>query len=117
MAEFRKGSMIQRRLDGLWGFLGLKHIGIYVGDGRVIHFSGTRKKEKDARIVKSSLAEFARGGRVSCRAAPKNDAHAAAVCRRAEEYYSHGSNGFDGKYSLAFRNCEDFAVRCYEVEY
>ena len=118
MSELIKGSIIQRPMDGMAGLLFYKHIGIYVGHNQVIHYHGEgKKKKKSARIIKTSLQDFANGKHVKTRTAPKNTAHAEAICKEAEMIFEQRNNEYDRKYNLIFRNCESFAKHCYEVEY
>jgi len=111
------GSMIQRRLDGIY-FL-YKHVGIYIGGEDVIHFSGTYKKNKAVKIDKTTLKGFAgpKRKKVSIRQKPKNTIHGKAVCDEAKRIYRDPNNKFNNNYNFVFKNCEDFAVHCYEVEY
>ena len=113
------GSMIQRRLDGIY-FL-YKHVGIYIGgkDKEVIHFSGINKKNPAAKIKKTTLDGFAgqKKKKVSIRQKPKNTIHGKAVCDEAEKIFCDPNNEFNNNYDPVFKNCEDFAVHCYEVEY
>lgn len=108
---FPLGSMVQRRLDGPVGWV-YKHVGIYVGDGQVIHVFGPDKKQRGARIMMSTLEEFGRGHRVTVRAAPKCREHGEAVARKARALWGDPGNKYDGRYSAFLNNCEDFAREC-----
>ena len=78
------------------------HHGIYVGNGEVIHNS---KRHGKPNLRKTSLAEFAKGRRVSVVDGAYHDYDAA---RRAERALYWGI----GDYTLLFNNCEHFARHC-----
>jgi homoaconitase/3-isopropylmalate dehydratase large subunit len=119
------GSVIQRPLDGMKGVL-YKHLGIYIGGEKVIHFYGEREKDKNARVIKTNLSEksdLAKPGfaadekQISIKKKPKNANHAKAVCDEAKSICSDPKNKYNGKYHFALKNCEDFVKHCYQVEY
>jgi len=114
------GSVIQRRLDGIEGVL-YKHLGIYIGDEKVIHFYGEGKKDKKARVTETPLigkSGFAADEKkISIKKKPKNANHAKAVCDEAKLICSDLHNKYNGKYNAISKNCEDFVKHCYEVEY
>ena len=94
-----------------------KHIGIYIGNGEVIHFNGegVRNKSK-ATIREDSLKGFLdkSDNKLSIRKYPKNEQHAKAIVDEAKKIYNSKNNK---KYNLVFNNCEVFAKHCYEVKY
>jgi len=109
------GSMIQRsldtgkfKLDFILNFF-YKHVGIYIGDGQVIHFY------KEVKEV--TLCEFAQSKKIHLRQIPKNIIHGKAVCEEAKKICYNPNNEYNNNYSFFFKNCEDFAVSCYEIEY
>src|SRR5690606_36720399 len=111
------GTIIKRELFGWWGWC-FWHMGVYVGNGMVVHFNGEIKKAKYARLILEPLESFARNQKWRVHVRPRNAAHGEAVCREALRLLELGSrSGFDGKYDLFWRNCEDFCVRCYQVAY
>lgn len=81
------------------------HHGIYLGDGRVIHFSGVSRGKHAATIRRTTLERFAAGGPIVV-VAYANAAPAAVVLARAVSRL--GSSG----YNLFGNNCEHFARWC-----
>ncbi len=119
--QLQQGSIIKRRLRGWYTrytwLLGVQwHMGIYVGQGQVIHFNG-EWSSANAMVCKESLQQFANGERLFIHAAPKDNHHAAAVCARAERILSGHDHAFNNKYSFVFNNCEDFSVTCFRTRY
>lgn len=87
------------------------HYGVYVGNGRVVHFCSTTRNELDslsADIVETSLSRFANGDPVSVdtQIVPMFDRE--EVVRRARR--SIGTKL--GTYNLLSNNCEHFANWC-----
>lgn len=115
------GTIIQRPLKekGLKRPLSLfyKHVGIYVGNDDVIHFSPKDSSEpkNKATIIKTSLDEFANGKKIGVRKKPKDLIHGKAICEEAERIYCNPGE-YKKKYNPFSRNCEDFAKHCYEVK-
>ncbi len=93
------------------------HTGIYVGKGRVVHFGerGPGEPLRAQQVAECSLEEFSRGEKVRVGLQPRNPAHARAVVRQAYALLRKSDNGFDGKYNLVLRNCEDFTRHCSRV--
>ncbi len=114
--EFVPGTILKRSLGGWYGWI-YCHMGIYVGDGRVIHFNGEKQKSRNAVLRKDSLAKFADGRPVKVHAVPRNDAHARAVCAEAERLLREEQNDFNNRYHFVSNNCESFCVNCFEVRY
>ncbi|MCK5522856.1 MAG: lecithin retinol acyltransferase family protein [Thiomargarita sp.] len=110
------GSAIQRRLAGIEGVL-YKHVGIYIGDEKVIHFYGEGKKDKKAKVIETTLSDFGNEEEIRIKKKPQNANHAKAVCDEAKSICSDSKNEYNGKYSAILKNCEDFVKHCYEVEY
>ena len=99
--ELRRGDHI--RVGSPWT---AHHDGIYLGDGLVIHMTGTPDGGKDAaRVQIASLARFAAGRPVTVRrssgAHDPEDIVARAMSRLGE-----------GDYNLIFNNCQHFARWC-----
>ena len=109
------GSIIKRDLDGVPGVV-YAHVGIYVGDGRVIHFDGEAFGDRDGRVREVSLPQFTKGRPHKVSAEPRSEQHGAAVVGEARRILGNPSTWND-TYNFAFRNCEDFAQHCFEVEY
>ena len=114
--QIEAGSIIQRRLEVPLGPL-YNHVGIFVSEDQVIHFNGERKGDRDAVIKIESLDDFAAGYEVKVRANPEDDDHAFAIVQEAQRQYTILENNFDRQYSLFWKNCDDFAVHCYEIKF
>lgn len=119
--RFEPGSIVKRRLTGWYTafswIVGIEwHMGVYVGDGMVIHLN-SEKKSVGARVCKVTLREFAAGESVVLHAAPRNPSHARAVGSEATRQLECAQNGFNDNYCFAWNNCEDFCVACYQVHY
>ena len=114
--QFKAGSIIQRRIAGLVGRF-YKHMGIFVSENEVVHFNGIRKGDCDAIIMSESLDEFAAGFKVTVKACPLDDDHAFAIVKEARRQYNTLENDFDRKYCFRGKNCEDFAVYCFQIEF
>jgi Lecithin retinol acyltransferase len=84
---------------------GYTHHGIYLGDGTVIGYSGEPWRKCDARIGRTSVEEFARGGRVDVRRYGCRD-DAETTVERAESRID------ETDYNLLRNNCEHFAAWC-----
>ena len=83
------------------------HHGIYVGEGRVIHFDGEPFLGRPARIRETGLDAFLNGGRpISVRR--RDPLPPSEVVLRAERALQSGF----GAYRVFFRNCEHFATWC-----
>lgn len=88
-----------RRPGGYW------HHGIDCGDGTVIHYTGEPIEKLDARIRRTPLEGFLRGGRlrtVKYRSASDPE----TVVQRAQSRLG------EGMYHLVSNNCEHFAHWC-----
>ena len=112
---YEHGTILQRPLIGRLGKL-YKHVGIYIGKNRVIHFNGMGPGDKQvARLHTVSLSEFSDSQPVSVRLEPCNKRHGRAIVRYARQLQREHSNPYNHRYSFAFRNCEDFCRHCYRV--
>ena len=114
--QFKAGSIIQRPIADAVGRI-YKHMGIFVSEQEVIHFNGTRKGDCNAKIKSESLDEFAAEFKVTVKACPLDDDHASAVVKEARRQYNTLENDFNRKYSFRGKNCEDFAVHCYQIKF
>jgi hypothetical protein len=116
------GSLVKRRLQGWYAWVswlvGIRwHMGVYVGEGMVIHYNG-EKKSISACLCKEPLTAFAAGGQILLHAAPHDQQHGAAICAEAERLWREEDSRYNsGNYDFAFHNCEDFCVACYEAAY
>ena len=81
------------------------HHGIDCGNGTVIHYSGGVGRKVNACVQRSTLEEFAEGRRVEVMS-HERCLLPDAVIARAESRLGEAS------YSLAFNNCEHFALWC-----
>jgi hypothetical protein len=98
--------------------LAFSHHGIYVGDGRVVHYGSLTHSLAGGPVEEVSLARFAQGHRVSVRL------HAAPRFRWDEVIRRARSRVGENSYRLLSNNCEHFCEWClhgqqrsYQVEY
>jgi hypothetical protein len=97
-AGLSRGDHICARRPG-----GIRHDGIYLGDGQVIHMASTPGQGKrGARVQVSTLSEFASGQPVTIRPYANPD-DPEVIIRRAMSRLGEGG------YNLAFNNCQHFA--------
>ncbi|MEX2665201.1 lecithin retinol acyltransferase family protein [Candidatus Uabimicrobium amorphum] len=113
---YKKGTVIKRQLQGFWGLF-FNHIGIYIGNDKVIHFTGTQKKERSAVISLDALERFACGYKVYVHREPNCPRHGENIAKTAKEVLQNKANMYNNKYSFVLKNCEDFVKYCYEAEY
>ena len=94
-----RGDHIRARRQGYW------HHGIDCGDGTVIHYTGELLHHRNASVRRTTMAEFAKGGKIE---AVAHETHHApeAVIERAE------SRRGEAGYHLLANNCEHFAEWC-----
>ena len=94
------------------------HHGIYIGNGRIIHFAVIDKEtERDpykAVVHECDIASFLRGGELEVRVYDKDELQ---YVRKADDVMklarcSIGEKGYD----LIKNNCEDFSNRCAYVK-
>lgn len=84
---------------------GYTHHGLYIGNGRVIHFSGENNSKTQAKIIETSITNFSNGGTLQKIIYKKS--------LPIEESYQRALNAIgEKKYSLIFNNCEHFATWC-----
>lgn len=81
------------------------HHGIYMGDGRVIHFSGSVKEKTYPKVVETDLSRFLKGG-ILRRRNYKERLSASETIRIAKAQL------IDENYSMVWNNCEHFATYC-----
>ena len=114
--NYEPGTILKRPLGGLAGWL-YSHMGVYVGDGTVIHFNGEKQKSRGAVLRRDTLDAFAAGRPVKLHAAPRNAHHGRAICEEAERLYQDAQNLFNHRYDWVYNNCESFCVSCFEARY
>ncbi|MGI9558377.1 MAG: lecithin retinol acyltransferase family protein [Thermodesulfobacteriota bacterium] len=95
----QKGDVIKVWRDIYW------HFGIYVGNNKVIHFSGQKRDKLCAVVKKTSLSSFAKGAGVNI-VEYDGSRSPNEVVRYAESQLGRGG------YNLVFSNCEHFAREC-----
>jgi len=82
------------------------HHGIDMGDGTVVHFSGEPLRQREARVIRESLASFACGCRLEV-------VQYRETTRSPEEVAAEALRLLDsGAYHLWRNNCEHFACYC-----
>ena len=81
------------------------HHGIYAGDGKVIHFSGSMREKKDPQVRETDLSRFLRGGKLKrCDYDRRLTGAETAGIARGQLH--------NGGYSMLWNNCEHFAAFC-----
>jgi hypothetical protein len=85
--------------------LGFVHHGLYVGNGRVVQYTGFKSWLRIGPVEEVSLAEFSRGRAVTVKRTAGRFAGAAAVARARPRV---GENF----YRLLSNNCEHFVEWC-----
>lgn len=98
--------------------LGFTHHGIYVGDGRVVHYGSITRCVPGGPVEEASLERFAQRHPVSVRTRPASRVEGEEVARRAR------SRVGENAYRLFSNNCEHFCEWClhgqqrsYQVEH
>ena len=89
-----------------------KHYGIYVGGGKVIHYSAGMGIELDAdkaKIIEGPLADFLDG---SALYVEESDEPGAFPPDRVVERAKSMLGQLHGEYNIAFNNCEHFTHWC-----
>ena len=89
---------------------GYTHHGIYVGDGKVVHYSGLARGQFRGRIEEVSLAQFAYGRSVWTRSSDLPEFAPQEVIRRAR------SRVGENRYRILRNNCEHFCEWCLHGE-
>ncbi|MFO7775727.1 MAG: lecithin retinol acyltransferase family protein [Candidatus Hydrogenedentota bacterium] len=112
-----KGAIIQRRLSGgtACDVLGIvySHMGVYVGDGKVIHLN--RRGKRDTRVVLDTLETFCAGKPWRLQRRALDDSHANSIVWTAYRIMRNQNNRYNEQYSLIGQNCEHFCRECYET--
>ncbi len=81
------------------------HHGIYIGDGKVIHFAGSIREKINPVVHETDLSRFLKDG-ILRRRDYKQGLPASKTIRIAREQLS------DRSYSMIWNNCEHFATYC-----
>ena len=89
---------------------GYTHHGIYVGDGKVVHYAGLARGQFRGRIEEVSLAQFAYGRSVWTRSSDLPAFVPQEVVRRAR------SRVGENRYRILRNNCEHFCEWCLRGE-
>lgn len=87
---------------------GYTHHGIYVGDGRVVHYSGLADGLSSGPVNEVSFDEFAGGAEVEVAIHPRRKFTPEEVVRRARSRIG------EALYCIATNNCEHFCNWCIE---
>ncbi|MBC8747320.1 hypothetical protein OKW43_001487 [Paraburkholderia sp. WC7.3g] len=85
---------------------GYEHHGIYVGNGRVVHYSGFAGSAHRGPVEEVELTRFAAGHSLSVRATPSAIYAGAEAVRRARSRLG------ENRYRLLTNNCEHFCAWC-----
>ncbi|GAB3627827.1 hypothetical protein PTE30175_04540 [Pandoraea terrae] len=85
---------------------GYEHHGIYVGEGKVIHYAGFAHSLHPAPVEESSLERFAAGHGISVKRAPCAKYVGMEAVRRARSRLG------ENEYRLLTNNCEHFCSWC-----
>jgi len=85
---------------------GYTHHGIYVGDGRVVHYAGSCRFLVRGPVEEVTVAEFADGGWIGMRVPLTSFFSPEFVVARARSRLG------ENRYSIARNNCEHFCTWC-----
>ncbi|APA88226.1 lecithin retinol acyltransferase family protein [Paraburkholderia sprentiae WSM5005] len=85
---------------------GYEHHGIYVGNGRVVHYAGFAGSVHRGPVEEVELARFAAGHSLSVRATPSAIYGGTEAVRRARSRLG------ENRYRLLTNNCEHFCAWC-----
>ncbi len=89
---------------------GYRHHGIYVGDGKVVHYAGLSRSWRRGPVEEVSLARFAAGRAVLVKPAANARYDSEEVVRRARSRLG------EDRYRIARNNCEHFCEWCLRGE-
>lgn len=87
------------------------HHGIYIGNQRVIHYSGMASGLDKGCVEVTSLKSFAQGKAVRIKQYRKIAFSGTQICQRAQSRLG------EYRYSILFNNCEHFATWCVTGEH
>ena len=86
--------------------LGYLHHGIYVGDGKVVHYASRFQRPPAGRVEETTLAKFARGRATWTERADWTSFTPQEVVRRARSRLG------EARYRVLSNNCEHFCEWC-----
>jgi len=89
---------------------GYVHHGIYVGEGRVVHYSGLSRSLRRGAVEEVTLAQFAGGRPVAIRSSTSPVFAPSIVVERARSRLG------EDRYRIATNNCEHFCTWCLQGE-
>jgi hypothetical protein len=89
---------------------GYEHHGIYVGNGRVVHYAGFARSAQRGPVEEVELARFAAGQPLSVRSTPRARYVGDEAVRRARSRLG------ENHYRLLTNNCEHFCAWCLHGE-
>ena len=81
------------------------HQGIYMGEGKVIHYLGSRKEKVDAVVRETDLIRFSKGEPLRRRDYPERLTPSRSIALAKDQLAN-------GRYSMLWNNCEHFATYC-----
>ncbi|MBW1856194.1 MAG: lecithin retinol acyltransferase family protein, partial [Deltaproteobacteria bacterium] len=81
------------------------HHGIYIGEGKVIHFTGSIREKVDPEVRETDLTRFLKGGKLKRRNYQKR-LSATETIRIAKKQLSNKN------FSMIWNNCEHFSTYC-----
>ena len=99
--DLNSGDHIFVRRKGLL----YSHLGIYAGEGNVIHFKGAEKEKRDPAVIITDIDNFLNGGKLRRRDHKERLPYSESLGIAREHLSKKG-------YSLRVNNCEHFATYC-----
>jgi cell wall-associated NlpC family hydrolase len=81
------------------------HHGIYVGNGKVVHYTGAEKEKRDPLVTITTIEGFLKGGKLRRRDYKKRLSYPETLTLAKRDISENG-------YSLPLNNCEHFATYC-----
>jgi|LSQX01.2.fsa_nt_gb hypothetical protein len=105
--KYPAGCVLNRSISWVPG---VKHTGISVGNGKVIHFHNDENYDNRVRI--STVEEFSDGELVTVNEMPSDSYHAREIVQRAKICY-YSPEQWNGRYNMPFRNCVTFTRHCF----
>jgi hypothetical protein len=103
----QRGAHIKVYRGGYW------HHGIAMGDGTVIHLAGDSIWKSEARVRRTSIENFARGGEVRVVDWKKIAEALDLYIQTPEIIAAEAQAQLDRRgYNLIFNNCEQFCIYC-----
>lgn len=95
--------LISQRINGLY-----THHGIYIGNGKVIHYAGLSGNSSTNSVSMASLSEFANGNLVQIQPHPHAKYSPTQIIERAQSRLN------EDNYNVFTNNCEHFVHWCIE---